>query len=314
MTIRSHLSSTGHFLQHLYGQWDTLDVPRMAASLTYYTTVSLAPLMVIFLAVVGLVFESAEAREHLLAAIRRETGDTGVSVAEALIARVSGPRLGVLATILGGIALFFGATSAFMDLKGSLRAIWHVPETGAGGLGSALLARLVSFAMVLLTGTVIAISISVSVTLTAVQRYFANSVAENGAQVAELVLSFMVTTVLFAIVYRIVPPERMPWRHIAFGATVTAILFTAGKTAISTYIGTVGVGSPYGAAGSLFAFLIWLYYSSQVFFIGAIITRSRARAERIGEATRKDGGFTALPSAAGGGQPRLPRDLRLRGH
>lgn len=305
MTIRSHLSSTGHFLEHLYYQWDTLDVPRMAASLTYYMTVSLAPLMVIFLAVVGLVFESAEAQDHLVTAIRREIGDTGASVVEALIARVSSPRLGVLATVLGGIALFFGATSAFMDLKGSLRAIWHVPETGAGGLGSALLARLISFAIVLLTGAVIAISISVSVILMAVQRYFANSGPENGGHLAELVLSFIVTIVLFAIVYRIVPPERMPWHQITFGAMVTAILFTAGKMAIATYIGTVGVGSPYGAAGSLFAFLIWLYYSSQVFFIGAIITRSRTRAERIGEARRKDGGVTALPSAAGGAQPRL---------
>jgi len=306
MTIRSHLSSTGHFLEHLYHQWDSLDVPRMAASLTYYMTISLAPLMVIFLAVVGLVFESAEARDHLVAAIRREIGDAGASLVEALIARVSSPRLGVLATVLGGIALFFGVTSAFMDLKGSLRAIWHVPETGAGGLGSALLARLISFAIVLLTGAVIAISISVSVTLTAVQRYFANSAPENGSHFAEFVLSFIVTTVLFAIVYRIVPPERMPWRQIAFGAMVTAILFTAGKMAISIYLGTVGVGSPYGAAGSLFAFLIWLYYSSQVFFIGAIITRSRSRAVRIGEARRKDGGVPALPSAARGAQPRLP--------
>jgi len=306
MTIRSHLSSTGHFLEHIYCQWDTLDVPRMAASLTYYMTVSLAPLMVIFLAVVGLVFESAEARDHLIAAVRREIGDTGATVVQALIARISGPRLGMLATVLGAIALFFGATSAFMDLKGSLRAIWHVSETDTGGLGSALLARLISFALVLLTGAVIAISISVSVTLTALQHYFANSMPENGGHLAELVLSFLVTTVLFAIVYRMVPPERMPWRHIVFGATVTAVLFTAGKAAISTYIGTVGVGSPYGAAGSLFAFLIWLYYSSQVFFIGAIITRSRTRAERIGEARRKDGGLTAFPSAAGGAQPRLP--------
>jgi membrane protein len=104
-----------------------------------------------------------------------------------------------------------------------------------------------------------------------------------------VLLSFVVTATLFAIIYRVVPPECMPWRHVAFGAAVTALLFTAGKAAIAAYIGSVSIGSPYGAAGSLFAFLIWLYYSSQVFFIGAIITRSRTRVDRIGEARRNEG-------------------------
>jgi Virulence factor BrkB len=103
---------------------------------------------------------------------------------------------------------------------------------------------------------------------------------------------FVVTATLFAIIYRVVPPECMPWRHVAFGAAVTALLFTAGKAAIAAYIGSVSIGSPYGAAGSLFAFLIWLYYSSQVFFIGAIITRSRTRVDRIGEARRNDSELT----------------------
>jgi len=260
----------------------------MAASLTYYTTVALAPLMVLFLAAVGLAFGSATAQDQLIAAIRWEIGDTGASVLQALLTRISSPRLGVLATALGAIAMFFGATGAFIDLKGSLKVIWHVPETVAVGLGSVLQDRLVSFAMVLITGSMIVISIFANASLAAVHRYFINWVPENGSgRVAEIFLSFTVTTALFAIIYRVVPPEGMPWRHELFGATVTAVLFTAGKAAISAYIGTVGIGSPYGAAGSLFAFLVWLYYSSQVFFIGAIITRSRTRANRIGEARRK---------------------------
>jgi membrane protein len=297
VAMRAQLSSTGHFLRHLYCQWDTLNVPRMAASLTYYTTVALAPLMVVFLAGVGLAFGSAEAQERLIEAVRLEIGDTGASVIQALIARVSGPRLGALATVLAAIAVFFGATGAFSDLRGSLKVIWNVPETGEGGLSKVLLERLISFALVLCTGAMIVISISVSASLAALHRYFPNWVPSRGSHLTEMALSFIVTTVLFAIIYRVVPPERMPWRHIVFGATVTAILFAVGKAAISTYIGTVGVGSPFGAAGSLFAFLIWVYYSSQVFFIGAIITRSRTRAERIGEARKREGELTPVHSS-----------------
>jgi len=293
VSIPSQLSATGRFLKHLYCQWDTLNVPKMAASLTYYTTVALAPLMGVFLAAVGLAFGSAAARDHLVDAIRLEVGDTGANLIKAVVAHVASPKLSVVGTVIGGIALFFGATGAFIDLKNSLNVIWNVPETGSGGFGSFLVARVISFAMVLITGAIIVLSISVSVSLSTLHYYFGNwKPAGGGGQVADVVLSFAVTTALFAIIYRIVPPERMPWRHIAFGAAVTAILFTTGKAAIAAYIGSVSIGSPYGAAGSLFAFLIWLYYSSQVFFLGAIITRSRTRVDRIGEARRTDGELT----------------------
>jgi len=265
----------------------------MAASLTYYTTVALAPLMGVFLAAVGLAFGSATARDHLVEAIRLEVGDTGANLIKAVIAHVASPKVSIVGTVIGGLALFFGATGAFIDLKNSLRVIWSVPETDSGGFGSFLLARVISFAMVLITGAIIVVSISVSVSLSSLHHYFGSWMPVVGeGQAADVVLSFVVTAALFAIIYRVVPPECMPWRHVAFGAGVTALLFTAGKSAIAAYIGSVSIGSPYGAAGSLFAFLIWLYYSSQVFFIGAIITRSRTRVDRIGEARRTDGELT----------------------
>ena len=177
-----------------------------------------------------------------------------------------------------------GVHQRFFDLKNSLAVLWDMPDRGIAGFGNILRAQLLSFGMVLITGLLMVFSISLSISLSAIQRYFAGWVPFKGGRAADIVISFVVTLVLFAIIYRLVPPEHMPWRHIAFGAATTAILFAAGKAAISAYIGTVGVGSLYGAAGSLFAFLIWLYYSSQVFFIGAIITRSSARTHRIGEA------------------------------
>jgi len=273
---------------HLYGQWDSCNVPKMSASLTYYMIVSLAPLLAVFLAVMGFAFGSGVAKDHLVEAVRYQIGNTGALVIQALIEGVSNRKAGALATALGLIALFFGATGVFIDLKNSLAVLWDMPDRSISGLGNILRARLLSFGMVLITGVLMVFSISLSISLSAIQRYFGGWLPFKGGRDADIVISFAVTTVLFAIIYRLVPPERMPWRHIAFGATTTALLFAAGKAAIAAYIGTVGVGSLYGAAGSLFAFLIWLYYSSQVFYIGAIITRSSARTDRMGEARRRE--------------------------
>jgi len=288
VSIKSQAIGTARFFVHLYGQWDTCDVPKMSASLTYYMIVSLAPLVAVFLAVIGFAFGSGVARDRLAEAVRFQIGETGSLVVQALIDGVSNRRAGVLATTLGLVALFFGATGVFIDLKNSLAVLWDVPDRSVTGLGNILKARLLSFGMVLITGLLLVFSIFLSVSLSAMQRYFGDWVPLKEGRDAEIVISFAVTTMLFAVIYRVVPPECMPWRHVVFGATATAILFTAGKAAISTYIGSVGVGSFYGAAGSLFAFLIWLYYSSQIFFIGAIITRSGARADRIGKAIRAE--------------------------
>jgi membrane protein len=127
---------------------------------------------------------------------------------------------------------------------------------------------------------VLVLSMFISVTLSTIHKYAGGWVPVSGIRIAEFLLSFTIATALFAMIYRMVPPEHMPWRDVVFGAAITAVLFVVGKALIAGYLGTVAVGSPYGAAGSLFAFLLWLYYSSQVFFIGAVITRSRNRAER----------------------------------
>lgn len=284
MKIRSHLASTRRFLVYLYDQWDRLNIPKMAASLTYYTIVALAPLMVIFVAAAGFAFGSATARDHLVAAVRLAIGDAGAGVIQALLAHAYGPQIGILATLFGAAALFFGATGVFVELKGSLKIIWDVPETAPEGLLGILKERALSFVMVLITGVVLVLSMLISLILSTLHKYAGAWVPANGIRIAEFVFSFAITTAVFAMIYRMVPPERMPWRHIVFGAAVTATLFVIGKALIATYLGTVAVGSSYGAAGSLFAFLLWLYYSSQVFFIGAVITRSRDRAEKIGRA------------------------------
>ena len=281
MTIRSHLASAGRFLVYLYQQWDRLNIPKMAASLTFYAIVALAPLMVIFVATAGFAFGSATARDHLVAAVRLAIGDAGAVVIQALIVHADVPQLGILATLLGAVALFLGATGVFIELKESLEVIWDVPETAPGGLLAMLKERALSFVMVLVTGLVLVLSMFISLTLSAIHEYAGSWVPVKGIRTAEFILSFAITTAVFAMIYRMVPPQRMPWRHVLFGAAITAALFVIGKALIAAYLGTVAVGSSYGAAGSLFAFLLWLYYSSQVFFIGAVITRLRDRAETM---------------------------------
>jgi membrane protein len=287
VTIRSHLASTRHFLVYLYEEWDRLNIPKMAASLTFYAIVALAPLMIIFVAAAGFAFGSATARDHLVAAVRLAIGDAGAVVIQALIAHANVPQLGILATLLGAVALFLGATGVFVELKESLRIIWDVPETAPRGLLAMLKERALSFVMVLITGIVLVLSMFISLTLLAIHKHAGSWVPANGIRIAEFILSFAISAAVFAMIYRMVPPQRMPWRPVLFGAAITAALFVIGKALIATYLGTAAVGSPYGAAGSLFAFLLWLYYSSQVFFIGAVITRSRDRAEGIRKAVEE---------------------------
>jgi membrane protein len=254
----------------------------MAASLTFYAIVALAPLMVIFVAAAGFAFGSAAARDHLAGAIRLAIGDAGAGLILSLITHADVPQLGIVATLLGATALFLGSTGVFVELKESLNVIWNVPATPAEGLLGMLKERFLSFVMVLITGVVLVLSMFISVILSAIHQIAGAQVPVNGIRIVEFVLSFAIATAVFAMIYRLVPPEHMPWRDVMFGAAVTAALFAIGKALIATYLGTIAVGSPYGAAGSLFAFLLWLYYSSQVFFIGAVIARSRAERAPVG--------------------------------
>jgi len=290
--IRASLAATGRFLLYLYNQWDSLNIPKMAASLTYYAIVALAPIMVIFVAAAQLTFGSVTARDHLVAAVRLAIGDAGAGVILALIAHASVPKLGFLATLLGAAALFLGATGVFIELKESLNVIWNVRPAPPASLLGMLEERVLSFVMVLITGIVLVLSMFVNITLSAIHKYAGGWVPVNGVRIAEFLLSFAIATVVFAMIYRVVPPEHMPWRDVMFGAAITAVLFAIGKAVIATYLGSAAVDSAYGAAGSLFAFLLWLYYPSQVFFIGAVITRSRYRAE----ATPGGSFFTTLES------------------
>ncbi|HYC70088.1 MAG TPA: YihY/virulence factor BrkB family protein [Opitutaceae bacterium] len=249
------------------------NVSRLGAALAFYTTVAVAPLMVLAVAVAGLFFDEAVARETVVREIRHVVGEpaaNAVSAIESPLVR----REGVVATVVGAITLLFGAMGVFNHLQGALNSIWraHPPNLGFWDL---VRYRLTSLAVVLATGFLLLVSLVVSAVLSwfATNMFHRVSIDPVYLELSNMGLSFAVITVLFALLFKLLPDTRVPWRHVWLGALVTAALFTLGKTVLSLYLAHARLGSVYGAASSLVALLLWCYYAAQIVFLGAEFTR-----------------------------------------
>ncbi|HZU24516.1 MAG TPA: YihY/virulence factor BrkB family protein [Bryobacteraceae bacterium] len=263
--------------------WSDDKVPRLAASLAYYTALSLAPLIVVLLGIAGLAFGRAAAQSQLLWQIRQTAGDPAVRAVQGLLGAAHKPTTGLLATAIGLVTACFGATSAVVELTDALNTIWHVPgATGSTGMRSILAylkQRTLSLLLVSGVGLFLLLSLFVNTWLAAVGKYFAGLLpsSELLLEIANFILSFVVITVLFAVIFRMLPSVRLKWSDVAIGAAVTSLLFTVGKLLIALYLGKSTVGSAYGAAGSFVILLVWIYYSALVFFLGAEFTRVYTR-------------------------------------
>jgi membrane protein len=259
--------------------WTDDKAPRLAASLAYYTALSLAPLIVVLLGIAGVAFGRAAAQGQLLWQIRQMTGAPAARAIQVLMQAAQRPSAGLLATILGLVTVCFGATSAVVELTDALNTIWRVPgDTGAGGIRSLLRflkQRFLSFALLTGAGIFLLLSVVVNTWLAAVGKYFAGRLpsSEGLLETVNFVVSFVVITCLFAVIFRLLPSVRLEWSDVAIGAAVTSLLFTAGKLLIALYLGKSTVGNAYGAAGSFVILLVWIYYSALVFFLGAEFTR-----------------------------------------
>ncbi|MBC7995548.1 MAG: YihY/virulence factor BrkB family protein, partial [Rhizobacter sp.] len=267
--------------------WSDDYAPSMGAALAYYTIFSAAPLLLIVVSVAGLVFGPEAARGEIYAQLQGMIGDEGALAVQALLQSVSKPAEGVLATVVGTGVLLIGATTVFAELQDALDRIWRAPvRERIGGLWSLLRARVLSFGMILGIGFLLMVSLVVSAGLSALGRWWAPMFGgwELLAQIANLVVSFVLITVIFALIYKIMPRVRVAWRDVWVGAAVTALLFTIGKSLIGLYIGRSGVTSGFGAAGSLAVVLLWVYYSAQIFLLGAEFTWVYAHREgtRVG--------------------------------
>ena len=255
--------------------WVADYAPSMGAALSYYSVFSLAPLLLIVISLAGLVFGQDAVRGELFGQLRGLVGADAAQAIEGLLASVSKPAEGVASALIGVVLLLIGATTVFGELQDALDRIWRAPvRDRTGGLWGLLRARLLSFGMILGIAFLLMVSLVFSVAVAALGKWWSVAFGswELLAQVVNLVLGFALTTGVFAMIYKIMPRVHVQWHDVWIGAAVTALLFTIGRLLIGLYIGRSGVASGFGAAGSLIVVFVWVYYSAQIFLIGAEFT------------------------------------------
>lgn len=257
----------------------------MGASLAYYTFFSMAPLLLIVVSVAGLWLGPEAAQGHLMDELGSLLGSKSAASIQALVASASEPAESWWGTLIGLGVMAVGATTVFAELEGALDRIWQAPQRPAGGgIWVMFRARVLSFGLILGLAFLLMVSLVFGAMVTAMGRWWSASLGDWIwlAQTLNFALSFMITTTIFAMIYKLMPRARVEWKDVWVGSVVTALLFSMGKALISLYLGASGIASSYGAAGSLVLVLLWVYYSAQVFLLGAEFTwvYSNARGSR----------------------------------
>lgn len=272
-------------IREAFSAWVDDKAPRLGAALAFYTALSLAPLLIVVLAVAGLAYGQKAVQGQLVWQIQDMVGHEGAKAIQALISAAHKPTSGIIATVLGLITLFFGASSAFVELTDALNTIWRTPapqRSGVASLFAMIRARTTAFLMVLGVGLLLLLALFVSTWIAAAESFFSGVLPMPAAalEVINFFISFFVITFLFAVIYKILPDVRLKWSDVAIGAAITSLLFSIGKFLIGLYLGHTTIASSYGAAGSFLIVLLWVYYSAQIFFMGAEFTKVYTR--RVG--------------------------------
>lgn len=270
-----YLKQIWHLIRQSVTAWLDDFAPSMGAALAYYTLFSIAPLLIIVIAVAGLVFGQEAARGEIVAQIQGHIGWEGAVVVQGLLKSASQPGRDLWATLVGVVTLLIGATTVFAELQSDLDRIWRVPAAAPeNGLWTLLRTRLLSFGMVLGLVFLLLVSLVVSAVIAGVGKWSAGVFdgMEGVLHIVNSTISMAVTTSLFAMIYKLMPRARIAWRDVWVGAIVTGLLFELGKFLIGFYLGTSGLASGFGAAGSLVILLVWVYFSAQIFLLGAEFT------------------------------------------
>jgi membrane protein len=277
----------------------------MGAALAYYTMFSIAPLLLIVISIAGLIFGAEAARGEIFAQLQGLMGKQGADAVQGLLESVSKPAESITAMVVGTILLLVGATTVFGELQDALDRIWRAPKRNKGGLWSLLRARLLSFGMIMGIGFLLMVSLVVSAALAALGKLWGPLFADWGilANTLNILVSFLLTVTVFAMIYKIMPRAKVDWADVWVGAVVTALLFTVGKFLIGLYIGKSGVTSGFGAAGSLVVVLVWVYYSAQIFLMGAEFTWAYALTFGSRKEQPVPAAAPAIPSQATQKQP-----------
>jgi len=304
-------------IEFLFGEsfdaWSKHKAPRLGASLAFYTLLSLTPLLLVMVAVVGLVFGHVTAEREIVRQVQMLIGAQGAKAIEALLQASRNTTHGAVAAIAGIVTLLFGASGVMIELRDALNTIWEVPTpklTGIRGrITSYIKERLFSFAMLLSIGFLLVVSLALSAWISALGAVSVSVLPsiEVLLQIANALLSFAVITGLFAAMYKIMPDVPIEWEDVILGGAVTSFFFTIGKSLLGLYLGKAGIASSYGASASIVVVVIWVYYSGQILFLGAEFTRTFAnhygsQPNRSPERIIKVPGETAAPATK---EPRI---------
>lgn len=268
-------------LVETWKSWNAHHAPRIGAALAYYTAFSVAPILIIAIAVAGTVFGTDAARDEVIHQMRGMLGETGAKAVQEMLTSAHQGRKGGVAAIVGAVTLLIGASSLFAELQGALNVIWEAPPRAKAGILGKLRARFLSFAMVLVIGFLLLVSLVVSATLSGLQDSF-GGLTPFLAQSLNVLISLVATTILFGLIYKVLPDVEIAWKDVRVGAFVTAILFVIGKQLIGLYLGNSSLASTYGAAGSFVVMLAWIYYSAQLLLVGAEFTHVYAHRTSAG--------------------------------
>jgi membrane protein len=293
-------------LAEIAANWNRHGASAQSAALAFYTIFSLAPVLVVVIAVAGAVFGEEAVRGQIFKEFQGLMGPEAALLVQEVLKSAARPASGRIATLLGVGTLLFGATAVFVQLQDALNRVWEVAPKPGAVFTTLLRKRLLSFAILLSVGFLLMASLVLSAALAAVSaRLEALLPVDLGLlQAFNFLLSFLIITLLFALIYRLLPDVRLGRRDVLLAAVTTSLLFVLGKTAIGFYLGRTSVASAYGAAGSLVVVLLWVYYSSLIFFLGAELTWVYSRHHRAGHAPPEEGAMRVPVEMAGASAPK----------
>jgi membrane protein len=256
-------------------EWVEDKAPRLGAALSYYTVFAIPPLFVIVIFMASLAFDETAVRAELFGQVGGLIGDKGAEAIQSALTTSNPEKTGMIASILAVVALLVTSTGLFIELQSALNTIWDVKTKPGQGIWGFIKNRLLSFAMIIVIGFLLLVSLILSAGLSAVSKYFSALVPGLDVlwMVLNVALSLVVITVLFAMLFKVLPDVKVAWRDVWIGAALTAFLFTAGKFLLGLYLGKNSAVSAYGAAGSIVLILLWVYYSAQILFFGAEFTQ-----------------------------------------
>jgi len=298
LTMHPKTQNLWHVLRETFANWSQHEAFTRSAALAYFSLFSLAPILILVIAVAGWAFGASAARGEVQRELSLIMGSQAAEVVQQLVAAVGArPRTGRFAAILGTVTLLITATGVLIQLQDTLNTVWEVIPKPGFFLKRLLLKRLLCFGLIVSVGGLVLASIAASAGLAILQKVLESRLEIGLSKVlgwTDVTLSWLLMTAVITLIFRFLPDVELSWRDVAWGSAVTSVLFLIGKYAIGFYLGRIGITSTYGAAGSLMLILLWVYYSSLIFLLGAEFTRVHSRRYREGMAKASPGAVRAV--------------------